>query len=145
MVLFMILVVNHFLIMCDIFEWQRISAGFVFNSLFICVMQSRDEGLAGLTPATFLFLPQARTWISNVICRCLSLCPVISKGEWWFCLFCWYWWYYLPSLLELNFLFIMYICLILQRANYRPKISKRIKGAMYYQVYNILIYIPSLS
>ena len=53
MVLFMILVVNHFLIMCNIFEWQQISAGFVFNSLFICVMPSRDEGLAGLTPPHF--------------------------------------------------------------------------------------------
>ena len=57
MVLFMILVVNHLLIMCVIFEWQRISAG-LFVSLFICVLPSREEGLAGLTPSHFCSYPK---------------------------------------------------------------------------------------
>ena len=57
MVLFMILVVNHLLIMCGIFEWQRMSAG-LFVSLFICVLPSREEGLAGLTPSHFCSFPK---------------------------------------------------------------------------------------
>jgi hypothetical protein len=56
-----------------------------------------------LNPTTFLWLSQARTWISNIICHGLFLCSVSSvkmKGN---CLFCWYWWKWWSSLFRRSF------------------------------------------
>jgi len=54
--------------------------------------------------ATLSCLSQTRTWISNVICRCLFLCSVSSvkmRGD---CSFWWYWWNWWPTLFKLSFL-----------------------------------------
>jgi hypothetical protein len=47
-----------------------------------------------------VFLSQARTWISNVICRGPSIC-LVNKGVVDYCSFCWYWWIWWPSLFKL--------------------------------------------
>ena len=81
-------------------EWKRICEGF-FYRLFISLLPFEivwcQEGrvmfpLSGLTPPHVLCLSQARTWISNVICRVFFM----FNGESW--LFCWYWWNCSPSL-----------------------------------------------
>jgi hypothetical protein len=41
-------------------------------------------------PATFFWLSQNRTWISNFICHGLFLCSMIWVG--YDCSFSWYWW-----------------------------------------------------
>ena len=52
-------------------------------------------------PVTRLCLSQARTWISNVICRVLSCFQWVKvKGV---CSFCWYWWNCWPLLFKLSF------------------------------------------
>ena len=60
-------VVIHFVIVCGLFEWKPICAGFFFL-LSLEIQLSRGEGLDSITqfkPATFLYLSQARTWIAN--------------------------------------------------------------------------------
>jgi hypothetical protein len=48
-------------------------------------------------PTTFLYLSQARTWISNATC-----CGLFSM-IWGHCSFCWYWQTCWPSLFKLSF------------------------------------------
>ena len=45
--------------------------------LYCCYKYNYQRGWVEIKPATFLFLSQARTWISNFICRCFIVCSVI--------------------------------------------------------------------
>ena len=54
-----------------------------------------------LKPATFVVMPQARTWISNVICRGVSCVLSVKVGG--DCSLCWYWWNCWLSLLKMSF------------------------------------------
>jgi hypothetical protein len=78
-----------------------------FFRLFIYVYISCYQGevwesTCRFNPDTLLRLPEARTWIYNVICRCplFYFLYVKVKGD---CLFCWYWWNCWPSLFKLSF------------------------------------------
>ena len=64
-----------FVIVCRLLERKRICAGFWFR-LIICVFPLETHlsrwkwnFCICFNPATFLCLSQARTWISNIICR----------------------------------------------------------------------------
>ena len=62
-----------FVIVCCPFEWKRICSGFLSLPLPLEIRLSRRDGCGSinrLNLATSLCPSQARTWISNVICRC---------------------------------------------------------------------------
>ena len=82
-----------FVMVCGLFEWKRICAGFFYH-LFMYVLRSeiqlsKGEGLDPIKQfnhVTFFVPVQTRTWISNVICHGL-LCSASSvKMRWLFVL-----------------------------------------------------------
>jgi hypothetical protein len=67
-----------FVIVCDLFEWKQICAGFI-SLVYICiVLEIQFPRVEGWVPIirfntdTCLCLTQGRTWIFNVLCRGLS-------------------------------------------------------------------------
>jgi hypothetical protein len=52
-----------------------------------------SDSINRFNPATILFLSQARTWISNVICHGLILCS-LTWGKRWFFILLIVWWCY---------------------------------------------------
>ena len=84
-------VVIHFVLVCFFLEWKQICAGFFFfyclciHVLSLEIQLSRGEGLDSITqfnPATFLYLSQARTWISNIIFRLFFLPFLFTELRW---------------------------------------------------------------
>ena len=78
---------------------------FIIYVLPLEIQLSRGEGwnpINWFNPTTYVCLSQAGTWISNVICRGLFLCSLISvkmRGDFLFC----YWWNWWPSLIKFSF------------------------------------------
>ena len=95
-----------FVLVCGLFEWQKITAG--FYSVFISTLQLeiqllREKGLVPINQfnsATCLCLSQARICISNV--KCWRSFYIQWFEEIVHCLFCWYWWNWWPSLFKLS-------------------------------------------
>ena len=100
-------VVLHFVvIVCSLFEWKRICAGFFRLFIYVLPLEiqlSRGEGWGPINHCNlpiFLYLSQDWRWISNVICRGVFCMLAEFRGHSSVCWYRWNWW---PSLFKLYF------------------------------------------